>query len=50
MGVCIDLQRRQTTLDEKMARGLLVLSISVTFSSTGMSEQDGILYVPGPVE
>jgi hypothetical protein len=38
-----------TALEEKMAFGLLVLSRSVTFSSTGMSEQAGILYVPGPV-
>ena len=34
---------RGLTLEEKMARGLVVLSISVTFSSTGMSEQEGIL-------
>ena len=31
------------TLEEKMACGLLVPSMSVTFNSTGMSEQVGIL-------
>ena len=42
--ICILLNETQLfTLEEKMACGLLVPSISVTFSSTGMSEQAGIL-------
>jgi len=37
------------TLDEKIALGLGALPNSATRKSIGMSWQEGILYVPGPV-
>ena len=37
------LQEQTKTLDEKMALGLVVWFIRETLSSTGTSEQDGIL-------